>query len=127
MSHFDSTGKVELKEYDYDLNQTISRGEVNLWLLAKNLKAEDLCYLLDEWVNMHGSSAFNTGEKMGRKFQETHRTLQGLLTNLCLGILTGLGRQELRFADDRNRRAVQACQKIGKLLEDGELPLQPFI
>jgi hypothetical protein len=50
-----------------------------------------------------------------------------LLTNLCLGILVGLGRQELRFADDRNRRAVEACQKLAQFIENGELPLQPFI
>lgn len=127
MSHFGSAGKVELKEYDYDARQTISRGEVSLWLLAKNLKLEDLCYLLDEWVNVHGSSVYRTGEQMGQKFQETHRTLQGLLTNLCLSILVGLGRQELRFTDDRNRRAVEACQKLAQFIENGELPLQPFI
>jgi hypothetical protein len=127
MPLFGSTGKVELKSYNYDTKQVESEGEVSLWLVSKNMKLEDLCYLLDEWINCNGSSGFRTGQRMGQKFQETHRTLQGLLVNWALGILVGLAEQDPRFTDARNKTAVETAIKIKEMLERGELPLQPFI
>jgi len=104
-----------------------SKGEitVNLRTVAKNLKTEDLAYILDSWINTNGSSAFKTGKELGQMFRETHRTLQGLLVNMCLGILAGISEQE--YTDPRNQRAIQTAKEITRQVTEGELPLQPFI
>jgi hypothetical protein len=127
MPNFGSTGSVELREYNYDTNQYDSKGEVNLGALAKCLKPQDVALILDHWVNGVCGNPYGNGQKMGRMFQETHRTLQGCLTNLALGILAGMGEADPRYTDPRNETAVATANKVKALVDDGTLNIQPFI
>lgn len=118
--------KVTLKQFNYETNQVDDLGEVDTRTIAKNLSYVQMADLLESWLNS-GSSAFGSGEKMGRIFQETHRTLQGLITNMALGILSGLGETDPRWTDPRNKQAIVSCNTIKKMIDDGDLKLQPFI
>jgi hypothetical protein len=111
---------IALKEYDYDLKETVSKGEVSVHLCAKSMTFENFCYLLSEFMNMGGKD-FRDGLRVGESFHSEHRTLQGLAVRFCLGIIVGLSKQE--YTDARNETAVKACKKIAKMIEDDELQM----
>lgn len=116
---------VTVKQHNYTTNETEVLATVSTHALARCLNTEQLAELLDDWVNIH--TGFQNGLKMGRTFQGTHRTLQGQLVNLALGILVGLGETDPRRTDARNEYAIQAANKVKAMVESGELPSQPFI
>lgn len=128
MSSWQLQHTVELTKYDYDTKEVKNLGKVDLHTLVHCLSLENLAFILDSFCNSY-DPGFPKGVKLGQMFQETHRTLQGVITNFCLGILVGLGQNvDLRFGcDPRNQKAIETCQKIAKLLENKELPIQPFI
>lgn len=118
MSQFGSKGEVELVDYDYSKKESVNKGTVSLWLLSKSLKAEDLVYLLDNWLNGKCGSPFPTGVKMGKLFMETHRTLQGMIVNLCLGILCGLAETDSRWTDPRNEKAITLAKLVKGVVDE---------
>lgn len=120
-----SKNTITIKQHNYTTNETELIGEVSTHALVRCVNTEQLAELLDDWVNIH--TGFQNGLKMGRIFQETHRTLQGQLVNLALGILVGLGETDPRYTDPRNEFAIKAANKVKEMVESGEMPSQPFI
>lgn len=118
---------ITVKEYNFDTNEVDVKAVVSSRTLARSMDINQLADVLEEWVNFYGGNAFGNGEKMGRLFQESHHTLQGLLTNLALGILSGLGETEYSSTDAGNYQAILACNKIKEMLDSGELNWSPFI
>jgi hypothetical protein len=122
--------EVELKEYNYDTNENESRETVSLYLLAKNLKVEHLARLLENWLNSYDRAA-QRGRVIGEAGVRWHRTLQGTLVNFALGILVGYAKKYQEewggHTDPRNETAFKAAGIVASLVEDGTIPLQPFI
>lgn len=132
--------EVTVTRYDYDTKETEEVATVSLYLLSRSMKEEHLYALLDQWTNSY-SSGLRRGERIGKMFQNSHRTLQGTLVNFALGLLKGISdfseweekngwdEQEAleRLTDPRNRTAVEAARKVVKLLESGDIYQQPLI
>lgn len=116
--------EVELVDYDYSKNEKVSKGMVSLYLVAKSLSIKHVAYLLDNWVNL-GGKGWREGLELGKLFQTTHRTLQGSLVNLCLGILCGLAETDLRWTDPRNEQAIKLAKQVKQVVDDNGI--QPFI
>jgi hypothetical protein len=112
--------EVEIKDYDYDLKETVSKGKVSIYLFAKSMTFDNFVYLFSEYLNLGGKD-FRNGLKVGESFCSEHRTLQGLAVRFCLGIIVGLSKQE--YTDARNETAVNACKKIADMIEKDELKM----
>lgn len=97
--------------------------EVSLARLGRELSPEQFAELLETHANRMGME--KEGLDVGRTLHRAHRTLQGSAVKYLLNILQGLGEQE--HTDARNRQAIEACQIITRMRENGELPYQPFI
>ena len=116
---------VDLIDSEY---KTIGEGTVSIRDLAGALRqAEqaDVAELLSDYCNRLAAT-YPVGIEIGRALQEKHRTLQGTVLNLCLGILIGIG-ENVRYTDPRNEVAVKTSQQIARDLEDGRFYCQPFI
>lgn len=119
--------EVELLSWNYDTKQSESKGVVNLWLLAKNLNVKQFAAVLDDWLNS-GGKGFRDGAEIGKLMTQSHRTLQGLFIQWCLGLIIGFAKNsDPRWTDPRNEVAVRTAIKIKDLYEAGELENQPFI
>ena len=117
---YDPKYTIQLKEYDYDLKESVSHGDVSVHLCAKSMTFDNFCYLFSEYMNMGGKD-FRDGLRVGEAFRNEHRTLQGLAVRFCLGIIVGLSKQE--YTDARNETAVNACKKIASMIENDELKI----
>jgi hypothetical protein len=75
---------------------------------------------LSDFVN-YGMKDYQFGLEIGRNFQREHRTLQGSIIRLCLGIIIGLSEQ--KYTDPRNEVPVSMAKEIAKQIEDGDLKM----
>lgn len=116
---------ITVSTYDYDTGERkVVVEDLSIWLLAKSLTPEHLAALLDDFLNSF-NNPFRTGETVGEKFLATHRTIQGCFVNFLLGCLAGISNEE--YTDLRNQTAIAAAKEVKRLLDEGKLPIQPFI
>ena len=116
---------IRLKAYNPDTSRNEQTGEsIDVYSLAKSLTLENFTALLDDYLNL-GGKGFREGRETGLQLRFTHRTLQRLAICFAFGLIAGLSEQE--FTDSRNETAIQTAKKVVKLLEDGELPVGPYI
>jgi hypothetical protein len=106
---------VKLKKYDYDKREMVEAGEVSLYLVAKNLDAEQLAKLLDDYCN-NMRSGYKRGVETGHELRRHHRTLQRSIIVELVGIIAGLSEQD--YTDARNEQAVELAKKIKALYEE---------
>lgn len=116
---------IRLKAYNPDTSRNEETGEnIDVYSLAKSLTLENFAALLDDYLNL-GGKGYREGREIGLQLRYTHRTLQRLAICFALGLIAGLSEQE--FTDPRNETAIQTAKKVVKLLEEGELPVGPYI
>ncbi len=96
--------------------------EFTLREFAKSMTAGELADLLEYRCNSFHMD-FEQGKEVGRELRSAHRTLQATAFRYLLGIVVGLGEQDLRFVDARNETAVKSAQMLAQMIEDDELPL----
>ena len=89
---------------------------------ARGLKPEEFAKLLEQRCNSYNAD-YKNGIKVGEFLRNAHRTLQATVFRYLLGIIVGLGKQELRFTDARNETAVKGAQRIGTMIDSGELEI----
>jgi len=123
--------RVDLREWVADSKWEVETGyetgeyvEISTFSLKRALTTNRFTRLFDDWLNSGGKN-FGEGVQIGLRLRGTHRTLQGLAVNFCLGIICGLAEQQ--YADDRNRQAVETAQKISQMVDSGEIKLQRYI
>jgi hypothetical protein len=113
---------MPIGEYNIELNLLIDKVEtpveVPVYMIAKHMTEEQLADFLDEFENKY-SNEYAQGQRIGKHIQRIHRTCQGSIIRLLLGILAGVGDTE--YFDERNEMGVSACKKIKQMIDDGEL------
>lgn len=115
---------IQLKRYDYEKEETVLDGTTDARTIARNIDADQLAEIVIAYVNIN-SNAFAQGQQAGERIVGSHRTIQGLVYNLCLGILVKIGEQG--WPDDRNETAVAGSKKIASMIDKSEIKLQRFI
>ena len=107
--------EIRLKKYDYRTWETKETGEtVDTWTIAHSMTAENMADLMEEYAN-YGGREFRAGQEIGRLLWNTHRHLQHLLVQFCLGIVHEMGKQ--KWSDARNEFSLRVCQRVSQLLE----------
>ena len=89
---------------------------------ARDLKPEEFAKLLEQRCNSYNAE-YKDGIKVGEFLHNAHRTLQATALRYLLGVIVGLGKQDLRFTDARNETAVKTAKRIGAMIDDGELEI----
>jgi len=121
----DESKTINLKAWNSGSSRTEETGEtISTYTVAKSLTLENFTALLDEFLNL-GGKGFREGQLVGQQLRTTHRTLQRLAICFALGIIAGLSEQG--HTDPRNETAILTAQKITQMLEEGELPLGPYL
>jgi len=121
----DTSHTIRLKAYNPDTSRNEETGEtLDIYSLAKSLTLVNFAALLEDYLNL-GGKGYREGREIGLQLRFTHRTLQRLAICFALGLIAGLSEQE--FTDPRNEIAIQTAKKVVKLLEEGELPVGPYI
>jgi hypothetical protein len=92
--------------------------EVPVSYVARHITEEQIADLLDDYMNKF-SNEYKEGQRIGKMLQTSHRTLQGSVCRLLLGVLVGMGDTE--YFDARNERAVALGKKLKEMIESGEL------
>lgn len=98
--------------------------EVPVYMVAKHITEEQFADFLDDYENKF-SNEYEEGKRIGRLLQHHHRTLQGSIIRLCLGIVAGMG--EAKYFDRRNEAGVALGKKLAEMIESGELNYGPYI
>ena len=116
---------IKLRDWNSDCSRTVETGEtISTYQIAKSLTTENFAALLDEYLNLGGKD-FREGKEIGLQLRYTHRTLQRLVICFALGLIVGLSEQE--YTDPRNETAIRTAQIVAQMMEDGELPLGPYL
>jgi hypothetical protein len=109
-------------ERDIKLNLLIDKVEtpveVPVSYVARHITEAQIADLLDDYMNKF-SNEYKEGQRIGKMLQTSHRTLQGSVCRLLLGILVGMSDTE--YFDARNERAVALGKKLKEMIENGEL------
>ena len=118
-------GTIHLKAWNSDTGCNEATGEMlSVYSLAKSLTTGNFANLLEDYLNL-GGKGYREGREIGLQLRYTHRTLQRLVICFALGLIAGLSEQE--FTDPRNETAIQTAKQIVQRLENGELPVGPYI
>lgn len=112
--------KITPKGYNSYEPDYVPREPISIHELALGAGIEEMASLLSEWCNK-GAKDFSVGKKVGEQLRGDHRTLQGLVGRLALGILVGLGEQE--YTDARNEKIVAVGKELKRQIENGELDM----
>ena len=116
---------IHLKAYNLDTSRNEATGEtLDVYSLAKSLTMENFAALLENYLNL-GGKGYREGHEVGLQLRYTHRTLQRLVICFAFGLISGLSEQE--FTDPRNETAIRTAKKVVQLLDEGELPVGPYI
>jgi hypothetical protein len=92
--------------------------EVPVYYIARHITEGQIADLLDDYMNKY-SNEYNEGQRIGKMLQTSHRTLQGSVCRLLVGILVGMGDTE--YFDARNEKAVALGKQIKAMIEKGEM------
>lgn len=116
---------IRMKAYNPETSCNEQTGEtIDVYSLAKSLTIENFAALLEDYLNL-GGKGFREGREIGLQLCFTHRTLQRLVICFAFELIAGLSEQE--FTYPRNEIAILTAKKVVKLLEEGELPVGPYI
>lgn len=102
------------------MTEQLTRSQIHDF--AKSMTPSDLAYLLESRCNSF-STDYRQGKEVGKNLHMSHPTLQATVFRYLLGIVVGLGEQEINYTDARNETAVATAKKIGRMIERGELEL----
>lgn len=112
-------------EYNIKVKSYISEGsliegevEISVYDIAKHMTEEQLADFLADYENKY-SNEYAEGQRIGGLLQHSHRTFQGSVARLLLGILVGIG--DTQYFDARNEKAVALGKKLKVMIESGEL------
>lgn len=108
---------VPVKEVSVDA-QFKQTAEVYISSFAKSLSNEQFAEMLGDYMNCF-CNEYKKGQEIGKELQNQHRTLQGSVCRLLLGMLVGMGDTE--YFDARNEKAVALGKKLKEMIESGEL------
>lgn len=97
---------------------TVGEEELSVRDVAKSITKEQFAEMLGDYMNCF-CNEYNRGQEIGKLLQNQHRTLQGSVCRLLLGMLVGIGDTE--YFDPRNERAVAVGKKLKEMIESGEL------
>ena len=92
--------------------------EVSIHAVAKAFTTEQFAEMLGDYMNCF-CNEYNRGQEIGKHLQYQHRTLQGSVCRLLLGMLVGMGDTE--YFDPRNEKAVAVGKQLKAMIENGEL------
>lgn len=106
---------------DYNDDFTV-KGEAQIHLgdIPRKLTPSQMASFLEDYGN-NMLIDYKTGVEIGQELQNSHRTLQGTIFRVLLGIIVGLS--EEKWTDPRNEIAIENAKKIAKMLEDGTLKM----
>ncbi len=96
---------------------------ISIYLVARSLTAQNFAA---RWTNTSTWGARATG-RAGRSVWNcaAPHTLQRLVICFALGLIAGLAEQE--HTDPRNATAIQTAKRIAAMLQNGDLPLDPYV
>jgi hypothetical protein len=97
---------------------TVGEEELSVRDVAKALTNEQFAEMLGDYMNCF-CNEYNKGQEIGQLLQRQHRTLQGSVCRLLLGMLVGIGDTE--YFDARNEKAVALGKQLKAMIENGEL------
>jgi len=97
---------------------TVGEEELSVRDVAKALTNEQFAEMLGDYMNCF-CNEYKKGQEIGKELQSQHRTLQGSVCRLLLGMLVGIGDTE--YFDARNEKAVALGKQLKTMIENGEL------
>jgi len=97
---------------------TVGEEELSVRDVAKALTNEQFAEMLGDYMNCF-CNEYNKGQEIGQLLQRQHRTLQGSVCRLLLGMLVGIGDTE--YSDPRNEKAVAVGKQLKAMIESNEL------
>ena len=86
--------------------------------VAKAFSNEQFAEMLGDYMNCY-CNEYQKGQEIGKLLQSQHRTLQGSIARLLLGMLVGIG--DTQYSDARNEKAVALGKQLKEMIEKGEL------
>lgn len=92
--------------------------ELSVRDIAKVITNEQFAEMLGDYMNCF-CNEYNKGQEIGKLLQNQHRTLQGSVARLLLGMLVGIG--DTQYFDARNEKAVALGKQLKAMIESGEL------
>jgi hypothetical protein len=114
----DEKYKIKVKIYNKKGKECPNPVEISTRSVAKAFSDEQFAEMLGDYMNCL-CNEYKRGLEIGELLQHQHRTLQGSVCRLFLGILVGMGDTE--YFDRRNERAVAVGKKLKEMIESGEL------
>ena len=117
--------QIVFARYNYDTKEIDTLAKLRTGDVAESCTVGNIAALLSDWVNKKGGMGL--GKHVGRALHGDHHTLQREEIAFCLGMVIGLGEQELRWTDPRNETAIKTAKKITESLESGDLSIGRFI
>lgn len=112
-----SNGKANI-ELNLLIDTVETPVEVPVYYIAKHITEGQVADLLEDYMNKF-SNEYNEGQRIGKMLQNSHRTLQGSIARLFLGVLVGISDTE--YFDARNEKAVALGKQLKDMIEKGEL------
>jgi len=92
--------------------------EVPVRYISDHITEGQIVDFLDDYMNCF-CDEYKKGQRMGKMLQRSHRTLQGSICRLLIGMLVGMG--DTDFFDARNEKAVALGKQIKAMIETGEM------
>lgn len=104
---------IKIASFDPKTGENTVAAEVSWRDVAASIrKPGDFAEVLQCLVNSF-STGFKHGFEVGEELHSAHPTLQHLIVDELLGILTALAYED--YVDARNEKAIEACRKIREL------------
>jgi hypothetical protein len=114
----DSKYKMKVNAYKDGTYEKTGEVEVSVSDVARTFTNEQFAEMLGDYMNCY-CNEYKKGQEIGKLLQSQHRTLQGSVCRLLLGMLVGIGDTE--YSDPRNEKAVAVGKQLKEMIEKGEL------
>lgn len=116
----DSKYKIEIKVCNKKGGECPNPVKVHVSTVGRALRESDekFAEMLGDYMNTF-CNEYKKGQEIGKLLQYQHRTLQGSVVRLLLGMLVGIGDTE--YFDARNEKGVAVGKKLKEMIENGEL------
>lgn len=93
--------------------------EVGVFEVVFNLTRQNMADILGEWAN-RGMKDYRDGLALGKLCQNKHRTIQGSIIRICLGIIIGMS-VGVEYTDERNETPIAMGKKLAEMVAHDEL------
>jgi hypothetical protein len=115
----DSKYKMKVNAYKEGTYEKTGEVEISIGDVAHALREDEkFAEMLGDYMNCY-CNEYKKGQEIGKLLQSQHRTLQGSLARLLLGMLVGIGDTE--YFDARNEKAVALGKQLKAMIDSGEL------